>query len=225
MILQAGPNSLDGSVDPLLGISAVRLKCWAADLRSAILDPAPDISLPLIETQPRTFERDPSGDQGGYTVMITLEGHLTPDKAEGTEYTLDGATSEDPIESHPDLGILLETYDGDDEDGKGRAKWPRTLTGDDGAEARNPMHGVESYLLPGATWTKRWASPVFHPSLLKALGTFDTPAGKPPPLNGRRQWFKTRVRASRRGNVWEIEEAWMVTGPHGVAPELYRRSA
>lgn len=220
LILQAGSGSLDGSRDPLLGIVALRLKCWAPDLLTAINGTVPVIDVNLVENQPRTFSRSVAGDQGGYDVEVTLEGHTSPASADaGESYSLEGSTDEDPIEAHPEISVLLDRYEGAEDD-QGRAKWAK-IYGEDGA--RNPLHGVESYLVPSLIWSRKSVSPSFPAYLTQSLGTLDTPPGNPPALSGRRQWFKVRVRASWRGNVWEIEESWKLTGPFGVAPELYRR--
>lgn len=223
LTLQAGSGSLDGSTDPKTGISALRIKCWAPDLITAISGAAPDAGAGLVENQPRTYSRSEAGDIGGFDVNITLEGHLTPEKADGAEYSLDGTTSEDDIRSHPEF-ILLDRLYGDGQDHDGKPFFPAQLQDENGVEFRNPMAGVDSYLVPGLVWTKKWVSKKLPPELAKTLGTIEMPPGNPPPLNGRRVWIKTRCRASWRGNVWEIEESWLLTGPYGVAPELYRAS-
>ena len=232
LTLQADEGSFDGSFDPKLGIVAIRLKCLAPDWRTAVTGTIPDGFDELVENAPRTFGRRKSGDQGGFDVMVSLEGHLTPDAADGEEYGFEGATSEDPIETHPDYLALLEIYGGT-EDENGKAKWPKTLSpasefedmtaidGNDNVEKKNPMHGVESYLLPGATWVRKSVAKVFPVALIRALGTIDKPGGNPPPLTGNRSWLKVRARATWRGNIWQIEEAWLLSGPEGWVPEMY----
>lgn len=225
LTLQAGESSLDGSVDPRLGIVALRLKCWAPDLLTAVAGAVPAVALGLVENQPRTFSRDTSGEQGGYHVMVTLEGlAITGPEAEAAEeYTLDGTTSEDPIESHPNYPALVEIYQGDPDEQTGRARWPRLLgDAESGEQRRNPMHGVESYLVPGLVWTRRRVSRVLPGSLVAGLGTIETPPGRPPELQGNRNWLKVRARATWRGNVWQIEESWLLSGPEGWVPEMYQ---
>jgi hypothetical protein len=244
--LQGGADSLTGSRDPKLGIVAIKLKLWAETLADAINGPLPDIGISgLVEYQPRTWTRNIAGDVGGYDVNATIEGHQTPDDANGVEYSLEGTTSDDPIESHPDYQDLLTIYGGT-EGADGKAKWDKILP--DGSDAqsfeyvvpgfesfthsslevagttsrRNPMHGVESYLVPGLTWTRKSVTRILHEGLIRSLGTIDTPPGHPPELSGNRNWLKIRIRGTFRGNIWQIEESWLLSGPDGWVPEMYR---
>lgn len=220
--LVAGESSLDGSLDPKLGVVAIRLKCHADDLLTAITGEVPSIGVQgLVENQPRTFARNEAGDQAGYIVEITLEGHLAPDNAKGEEFTLDATTSEDPIESHPEYSALLQIYGGEEDASSGKARWPKTLSAE-AADTRNPMHGVESYLVPGLVWTRRWVSLYLPPGMVRSIGTIDQPPGSPPELSGNRNWLKVRARATWRGNIWVIEESWLLSGPDGWVPEMYR---
>ena len=36
-------------------------------------------------------------------------------------------------------------------------------------------------------------------------------------------WLKTSVRASWRGNVWQISEEWMASGRYGWNKHIYRK--
>src|SRR5205823_534761 len=103
--------------------------------------------------------------------------------------------------SHPDYQLLLETYQGTEDASSHRAAWPQTI-GEHGD--RNPMHGVESYLVPGIVWTRKYVSTAL-PSVTR-LGTIEQPPGNPPELSNGRTWLKIRVRATWRGNIWQIEE-------------------
>lgn len=241
LTLGAGAESLTGSKDPKLGIIALRLKCRADDLLTAITGALPAFGVNgLVESQPRTWKRSEAGDHAGYDVECTLEGHLAPDSADGVEYSLEGTTSEDAIETHPDYAALLSIYGGEEDD-NGKGKWPKELregaeidvslagfstvdladTG--GAAPRNPMHGVDSYLVPGLTWTRKSARPTLPADLIDSLGTIDDPPGDPPQFSGARNWLKIRVRATFRGNIWQIEETWLLSGPAGWVLEMYRR--
>lgn len=250
--LQAGPQSLDGSLDPKLGILAVKIKCWAPDLLTAVTGRAPDFGLSgLIEYQPRTFSRGVAGEQQGYDVSLTFEGHLSPDDADGEEFELSGDLSEDPVESHPDFDLLITNYNGTADDGNGRAKWPTTLAdalsssgtrtnsageaqlslgtdlvvGSSADATRNPMHGVESYRVPSAIWTRTWVSRRLPKGLIQELATLtsEVPGNDAPELVGREQWLCVRITGTFRGNIWKLRQSWQKTGPHGIAPELYRR--
>ncbi|MEQ1862647.1 MAG: hypothetical protein ABMA13_22230 [Chthoniobacteraceae bacterium] len=244
LTLQGGPQCISGSLDPRLGLVAIRVKCHAANVADALFGTLPDIGIAgLVENQARTFDARAGGTAEGYDVLVTLEGHSTPDNAEGEDYSLDGATSEDPIETHPFFLGLKEKFNGTIDPSSGKVKFDDTLaeggeaglsgatgngldaTGGD-IGARNPMHGVESYLVPGLTWTRKSVSRQLPLSIVRALGTIDSPPGQPPTLEGtRRNWLKARVRAQWRGNIWQIEESWLLSGPDGWLPDIYSAAA
>jgi hypothetical protein len=223
LTLLAGAESLDGSVSPLLGIVALRLKCHAPDLLTAISGTVPSVGVGLVENQPRSFSRDVSGDQGGYIVGVTLEGCVNPATATGQEFSLDGTTGQEPIDTSPRLPLLREVYRFDRPATKkeGRTIWPATLSGEEG-EQRNPMHGVDVFRAAGLIWTHRWVSPILPRSIVRGLGYINQPPGNPPELDGNRNWLKVRARATWRGNVWEIEESWELSDVGGWVSELYR---
>ena len=223
LTLQGGEGAVEASTSRILGISAIRLKCWAPDLLAAINWPAPGIAIDLVENQPRQITIDPSGEQGGFHVLVTLEGHESPKTAEGEEYSLDGSTEEDDIDTHPLLQLLKDLYGGGPVDG--HTVWPETFDTEEDGEKRNPMHGVQSYLVPTLIWTRRRVASKLDVDVYRDLAAIGTPPGSPPPLTGRGVWIKLRAQAKWRGNVWEIEESWKSTGPHGIAPELYRGSS
>ena len=90
LTLWAGSGSLTGSLDPKLGIVAIKIKCDAPDITTAVTGAIPDIGVAgLVEWQPRTFERRAGGENDGYDVFITVEGHLKPDEANEEDYSLE----------------------------------------------------------------------------------------------------------------------------------------
>src|SRR5205809_377895 len=111
LIFAKPEDSVSGSVDRRLGIAAIKVACWAPTLAEAILAPVPDIGVTgLLEWQPRTFSRNKSGDQGGYEVMVTLEGHADPDNAAEEFFEFDSSTADEPIEIHWNFDVLLGVY-------------------------------------------------------------------------------------------------------------------
>lgn len=216
---QGGAGAIEGSIDQKIGVVAIKMRAWAPDLDTAINGSTLTLGVNIPEVLPRNFALRQDGQ--GYDVTMSFEGHQTPTSAEGEDYSLEGTTSEDPIESHPDYQSLLEVYSGEEDESTGKAKWPKTL-GDDGG--RNAMHGVESYLVPGCTWTRKSVSATFPVALLRALGKIDSPPGSPPRLTGNRNWLKIRVRATLRGNCWQIEESWMLSAEDGWIAEVYRQT-
>lgn len=222
--LLAGKDAVAGSKDPKLGLVAIAIQWHADTIEEAINGPIPSIGLDgLVENQPRKFSGRASGTVGGYDVTSTIEGHQTPTAADGEEFEIQGTTSEDKIETHPDFELLLQNYEGTERDSQtGRAKWPKNLGGFD---VKNPMHGVEAYLVPGLVWTRKWVSTQLDLGYIRRLGTIDTPPGNPPALDGNRNWLLVRITGTWRGNIWQFTAAWMLSGRDGWVPEMYRQQA
>jgi hypothetical protein len=230
--LIATDPSITGSVDKRLGIVALKLACWAPTLAEALLAPVPTIEIGgLVEWQPRTFARNKAGDVGGYDVMVTLEGHPSPDDASEEYFEIEGSTHDDPIESHWNFDVLLEVYGGGKKPDPqtGKMVWPRTLSVD-GQTGRNRMFGTESWANPQLIWTRNFVSPVLPASIVQNLGTiFKTPPGNPtklqnpPGIDGNREWLCVRVRGRQRGNIWQLADSFQLSNPDGIVPEMYPR--
>lgn len=226
LTLQAGAGAIEGSVDLKLGIIALRVKALALDLVTAITGAPPDgIGISIPESLPRNFTLRADGQ--AYDVILNFEGHLDPAAADGEEFSLDGTTSEEELETHPDLLSLVEWYGGEIDAASGKVKFPEHLPapeGPDGASGpvKNPLFGVEKYLVPGEVWNRKYVSEQLPANLVRGLGTIDTPPGNPPEIEGRRNWLKIRARAALRGNIWQIEESWLLSGPDGWNEDVYR---
>lgn len=229
-------NATDAAIDEKLGLVAVRLPYVMKPndgespltllKRALLFYPTTD----LAELSPLAIVKRNAKQQaaGAYDITFDLEGHLKPDSAEGEEFSLEGSTSEDPIESHEGIQMLIEKYKGKRDDSDGKVTFPLTLE-IDGQVQRNPMHGVSSYLVPGLVWSKNYVTRSFSDSIVRALGTIDTPAigalgQRPPSISGHRNWLKIRVKADWRGNIWKVSESWLLSGPGGFNPDVYRYS-
>lgn len=228
-------NAVDAAIDEKLGLVALRLPylikpeegegAIALLKRALAFMPTEDLAqlAPLV-----LIKRTPKQQQDGpYVINFDLEGHLTPETAEGEEFSLDGTTSEDRIESHEAIQLLIKKYEGKEGD-DGKVTFPVTLKVN-GETQRNPMHGVESYLNPGLVWTRTRTGLSFPDSVARALGTIDTPpvgakGQRPPQLARGRNWLKIRVKADWRGNVWKWSESWLLSGPGGFNEDVYRFS-
>lgn len=217
--LLSGPDTLTGSLDPKLGLIALRIRWKADSLGEAVNGPIPAFGLGMLrENQPRTFTRDASGNNNIWLVTSTVEGHQTPSAADGEEFALQGTTSEDKIETSARYDIVLDVYGGTEDPQTGKAKWPKTL-GENGE--LNRMHGTEAYLLPGFVWARKWTAQKLDMSYVRRLGTIDNPPGNPPELDGNRNWLLIRITGTWRGNIWQFEASWLMSGPRGFVPELY----
>jgi len=167
-------------------------------------------------------------DLGGqFELLLDCEGHDEPDSADGHEYTLEGSTSDDPVETNWNIQEIIEKYaPGQRPDSTGKIRFKATLN-IDGQQIKNPMFGVESYLAPGLVWTHTFVSVKLRSAWVRALGTVDNPDSggggqSPPELQGNRFWFNIRMTANWRGNIWKLSRSWMMTGRGGYVPELYK---
>jgi len=221
--LVAGSDSLTATRDPRLGIVAAKAKCYAPDLGTALFAPPLDIGIAIPEWNPRAVNRIEAGDVAGYIVILSFEGHPEPDTADGESFELEGTTSDDPIESHWNYEALLKNYKGS-EDSNGRAHWKRTLIDSGGVSGRNRMHGVDAWAAPGLIWNHNWVSKTLPGDIVSELGAITSPPGNPPSLSGNRNWLCIRCRARNRGNVWQVQQSFQLSGPGGFVPEMYKRA-
>ena len=219
-----------------LGVSRIVLcQKWANEAprsREAPLDILP-FNIPQV--------RFLSGQQGGVkfgTAQWFFEGAepnapLNPD-GEQYEYSFDGSFNQEPIQSHPNLQFLLDTYGGTvDADGdirwelnlpdsaKGRVgglRLPKTKDG----KPKNPLFGTESWLALGAVWSITYAVRALPDDLLDDVGCIVTPRGNPP-TPADRNWLKMAPVGRKRGNVGQVTERFMLSGIGGWVPDVYRR--
>lgn len=165
--------------------------------------------------------REATEDNGDWILTLNFEG--LPDSSKETEieevYELDGSTSEDPIETHPDFELIAKKYRWDREEREFSQK-----VNVDGKLVRNPLAGASAYLNVGAVWRRTFGARDFPEGLLRALGCIDEPQGKrkPPRMPDGRNWLKRSVKATWRGNVWTISEEWLGSGRGGWNRDLYR---
>lgn len=235
--METWTNQTDAAVDEKLGIVAVKFPLVVepregskmATLRYALTFTPPELAelgLPLIKRDLK--ERADCG----YEVMFSCEGHFNPDTADGEEFSLDGTTSDDEIESHPEIEMLVQKYFPEGttlkqaRNADGHIIFPATLTVN-GEEIANPLAGTKTFFVPGIVWTRTTATREFPESLARQLGCLGTPpvgrdGQRPPKLDGKRDWIMARLKADWRGNIWKWSESWLMSGPNGATPDIYR---
>jgi hypothetical protein len=223
-IVQSGAGAFLMARDPRLGFVTATLKCWAPDAVTALYAPAPDIGISIPEWNPRQISSRPAGDKEGFDVVISYEGHPDGDKASAESFEVEGSTADEPIENHHDLQVLKKVY-GPTKTQNGRILFPEMIKDKGtGQTAHNPMYGVESWVIPSIIWNRNWVSQTLPGDIVSDIGTItSSPPGNPPQLSGDRNWLCLRVRATFRGNVWQLQQSWELSKPHGFVPEMYRR--
>lgn len=168
-------------------------------------------------------------EDGSFQVTITFEG--TEGGADGSDETFefDSMFREEPIESHPNIDQLKSTYGGT-VNSDGRIVFPEKLPGGkssgsglsgskSSAGDKNPLFGVTTYLVLNAVFRHTYLRSTIPDDLLDKVGTtrerlpegFPTPAG--------RNWLIMPPKVSKRGNVYEISEEWLLSKPGQTWPE------
>lgn len=227
-----------GSVDERLGIesyvfnydSPSSLTTDAEHIqwcRKFVPSPLP-VNLPIIRRAIKQRE------DGGYIAELHFEGHEDPDNADGEEFSLDGSTAKERIETHANLPLLIELYEGEVK--PNGVTFPIHLSADSELNLdsegdmlpKNPLYGVTSFYSPGIVWTRSWVANRFPQEAANMLGTIDQPpigprGETPPKLHGARNWLVMRFNAEWRGNVWKCRMSWVLSGRDGWNPDIYRR--
>jgi len=172
------------------------------------------LDLPIVD-------RSASDDNGDWILTLNHEGVRPGAEIEET-FELDGSTSEDPIETHPDWEALKNKYKAI-MDGEKLDSWPAKIT-IDGESRKNPMLGVSAFLNIGAVWRRGFGEKNFPTYLLREIGCIDNPRGKmqPPTLPEGRNWIKRSLKATWRGNIWTINEEWLASGRGGWNRDIYK---
>lgn len=94
------------------------------------------------------------GKDGAYKVTLTCEGVADPASVadeEGVQFEADGTVTDDPAESHPEIGFLLSKYDGHVDD-QNRVAFSQKLSrggASTGGADVNPLSGIAYLPSPG----------------------------------------------------------------------------
>lgn len=131
-------------------------------------------------------------------------------------YSIDVSAGAEDIRTHPDFSSLetaAENAGGyvEDEDGVFRA-----------FTAPAQLAGVDQFLLPALTISKRWSSTVI-PGGANKVGKIDMPDGPFPSqvLSGSQNFLKIGFAVDRHGDVYEVWEQWLRSGDQGWSTLIY----
>lgn len=172
----------------------------------------PPLGLTLVE-------RSGNEDGGDWVLWLLYEG-IKKGKETVDLFELDCSTAEQPIDTYPDFGYpRWAKYQWDKE----KREFPRDIT-IDGQPGINPLYGTTSYLDINPIWRRMSVATDFPKDLLSAVGCIDKPTGKipPPTLPNSRDWLKRSLRASWRGNCWDITEEWLASGRYQWNRDIYK---
>lgn len=209
------------------GIATVEVPVFVATLGEA-LTVLPDlgINLPL---RSRNFSQE---DDGTFKVILHFEGIANDVNDDQVTFELDTSMNEDPIQTHPFFDTLKTRYQWDAvkeqfsetlPDGGGQQT---ALSGGSQKTKKNPLFGVENWLVIGAVYRKTYSARIIPAGILRGIGTI---IEKPPGIDqfhipsgsAKRNWLKTAPKIKRKGNAVEITEEYMLSGPNGWIKDIY----
>ena len=213
------------------GIATVEVPIFVATLSEALLV-LPDLGVGL-PYRSRTFSQE---DDGTYKVVLHFEGvTATFNEEDQVTFELDASMNEDPIQTHPFFDTLKVRYHWD----VVKEQFSETLPANSGQQTalsgttqktkKNPLFGVEHWLVVGAVFRKTYAAKTIPSTLLRGIGTIiDKPPGieqfKIPSAAKKRNWLKMAPKIKRKGNAVEITEEYMLSGPNGWIADIYGQS-
>jgi hypothetical protein len=140
--------------------------------------------------------------------------------------------AEDPIQTHPFFDTLKTRYAWDAAKEQFAETLPESsgeqtaLSGSGKKPKKNPMFGVDNWLVVGAVFRKTYAAKAIPATILRGIGTIvDKPPGieqfKIPGAAKKRNWLKMAPKIKRKGNAVEITEEYMLSGPNGWLRDVY----
>ena len=195
----------------------------------AWLKSAPDLwdGLPCVDAVANVL------DNGMCEVSYNYDGKPESDSNdepsdEETLFELDTSMNEEPIETHPAFAELKKLYGWDQTERRFAemlAEQPggvNALTSANNKKnKRNPLFGIDSWLVVGVIFRRVRALRTIPGEALSGIGTIiDEPPGISQfklPSEGikTRNWLKLSPKLSRRGNMVQCADEWMLSGPSG----------
>lgn len=137
-----------------------------------------------------SFERDDAGQ--AIVTLVYRGGEFDFQGTPAPSYNLSGAGAEVPIQQHPAFAsVLSDTWDEESQS----------------FQSGSPYYGIQSFLVPGATWTKTFYR-LDHPSEkdLWGLGKIDNPDGLLGVTPG--HWILSNYSVSNHGWSWQHQKTW-----------------
>jgi hypothetical protein len=173
---------------------------------------------------------------GRATYVYTYEG-APPSwefRDEDTVFELDGSMAQEPIQSNPNFQTLKKKYGWDGQRREFLEFEPKT-NADTGIASSNKatqiasqLYGTDSWLALGVVYRRTSVKTSVPASILDKIGTVVVPPGIgnifPIPNLGKRNWLKLAPKIVRRGNVVQISEEYMLSGPNGWNEDVYKFS-
>lgn len=210
------------------GIATIEVPVFVATLADA-LTVLPDLGVQL-PYRSRNFSQE---EDGTFKVVLHFEGITSSPSEDQVTFELDASMNEDPIQTHPYFDTLKTRYHWD----AVKEQFSETLPENSGQQTalsggnsqktvKNPLFGVENWLVVGAVFRKTYSAVTIPGTLLRGIGTIiDRPPGieqfRIPSAASKRNWLKMAPKIKRKGNAVEITEEYMLSGPNGWIKDIY----
>jgi len=142
-------------------------------------------------------------------------------------YEWQGSFESVPIQAHPQYKSWLGVYGTEDFNGTFRPfrSLPDTssrLARRMKDQLRNPLLGVESFLVSGGVWSMRYAATALPVDLMSGIGLIaESVPGPVPSVPSDRNWLKGAPVMTWRGNAWDVTEQYILSGRGGWASIVY----
>lgn len=180
-----------------------------------------------------------------YIVTVSYKGYTEdeePDPKDTEQWNLGFDFSEEPIESHPKLKGIKLAFGGYYDEPGGSIKFPEFMpkdakgSGGLGSKGRakagekNPLFGTSTYAVMTARVTRTWSSKVIPKNTINDIGKIysnipEAPGAIADVEFGSRTWLAMPPKISQEGDVWRIENEWLLSPPSGWIEEIYEKAS
>lgn len=183
--------------------------------------------------QSRTWKDN--GD-GSFSVYITYEGGMVGGDSgsagawfggDGATYEMSASMKDIPIEGHPGITGLMQTYHGT-KTGNGVVEFASGTP-----DSPNPMYGCKTFKCVSATLRRTTIVNAIDSNCLEGVGSVYTKIGSFPQLNYQapdgkggtksiaREWLKMAPSIQKRGNVFTLTDEYMLSPKGGFPQYMY----
>ncbi len=183
--------------------------------------------------------------EDGWVVTVVYKGHLQgdvdadadyPEKTE--QWSMDFDFSEEPLQSHPDIEEIKTDYGGYTLDNE--LRFPEFMPSNNKAGGGlskkmrfagdpNPLFGTTTYAVMTARVTRSWSARKIPKNAVNDIGkTYKNIPDAPDDIEqvefGDRNWLAMPPKISQNGNVWRIENEWLLSPEGGWIEEIYKEA-
>jgi len=166
-----------------------------------------------------------------YEVVLEFAGMVSDPPPDKIEVSLQGSSEQLPFPKHPRFRELVKKFGWDSD----AAKFPEGslpaggigsgLSSGSAPLAASPVGGESSWMSFGGSISIRYARRQLPSRVFEKIGTIQTPPRLPSDFKFvDRNFLKLMPVTTRRGNAWDIEERFLMSGPIPYVEDVYGQS-